>query len=206
MTTTERKRFIENFQARRTSRLTHRQDGEKSGHYMQFHDKRPMVGQTLSVSEEAVLKDDWEPTEDAAGYVPGQSGSDPDKNKSVDLPTGVSKSGGDDIPKARVNRSNDGTTEPVHWVDSDVRNSGKPITVDISMLEKMSDRERNTVLRFVSKYPHRLVLGVDNKKEMVVDKSKKEETVLESAKPDGSQIFHTPAIPLSGPVTINLSR
>lgn len=43
------------------------------------------VGQLLS----GEMDNTWSPTEDAKGFVPGQSGTDPDDDPEVDTPTGV---------------------------------------------------------------------------------------------------------------------
>ncbi len=120
MTSKERKIFVENFNARKNSRITHL----SSGYLDQFP---AMAGQSLTAAVD--LPNDWEPDENARSWVPGQSGTDPDTDSGVDTPESVTKDGDDDTPqRAKVNR--DGQTEPPHHVSDN--NTAQPYSLDKS--------------------------------------------------------------------------
>jgi len=175
--------------AKRSSRITHLQDGEKSGHFIQFHDKQFSDND----ADDAVYLPEPAEDDDGSGFVPGQSG---EASPAESVPTGVVKTGDDVIPKARVNTSADGTTEPPHVVNSDNRNVQKPITIDIAQLNRMSEKDREIMLHWVAKYPQRFVLG--STKATSVSTLDKKET------PENKQVFVMPPIPLSGPDILQL--
>lgn len=142
MTKVERRKFIENFKARRSSRIAHYQNNDVDTAF---------VGQVIDGS----IDGSYEPvTDDSA--LPDQGHENPTGEAT---PAGQRKAGGEDSEpvKAVVNRSGV-TREPLH-VSGDNRNVSKATTIDISELDALPDNQKDSLLRLIKNNPTLLSLS-----------------------------------------------
>jgi hypothetical protein len=165
MTPKERKIFLEGWRSRRRSRITNFTSGHTE---QQLGDGSAYVGQVIPGS----IDGSWEPV-DEKGNVPGQSGSDPNNESGTDVPEGQRKDSDDEIEKAQVNRSADGTTRgPVHVNTND----SEPITITSDQFAKLSASDRVVICNFQRKHPNVI---------MILDAEGKEVFIAPSFQPLG---------------------